>query len=74
MDWYFLLSEKHVELPKVIEVAQKKFGGEFNDRLFLSQLVSFEDIYDMPVDFLRNPISRQEIQTALDDQVRSFQL
>lgn len=44
VDWYFLLKDTHVSLPNVIKTAKKKFGHDFNDRLFLGQLVSFSDI------------------------------
>src|SRR3989338_8551500 len=35
VDWYFLLSKRHVTLPDVIRLAKSKFKDEFNDRLFL---------------------------------------
>lgn len=74
VDWYFLLSEKHVALPEVIELAQKKFGGDFNDRLFLGQLVSFEDIEELPIDFLRQSVDKQETQSFLRQTVQNFKL
>lgn len=74
VDWYFLLSEKHVVLPDVIALAQKKFGGDFNDRLFLGQLVSFEDIAEVPIDFLRQPVDKHEIQSFLQQTVQDFKL
>lgn len=74
VDWYYLLSEKHVILPDVIELAQQKFGGDFNDRLFLGQLISLEDIEELPIDWLRQPISKQEIKSFLRQTVRDIKL
>lgn len=74
VDWYFLLSEKHVALPDVIGLAQKKFGGDFNDRLFLGQLVSLNDIDELPIEFLRQPVAKQEVQLFLQQTVENFKL
>ena len=72
IDWYFLLSENHVALPAVISLAQKKFGGDFNDSLFLGQLISFEDIQETPIDFLRGDVSRRTVETFLREYVREI--
>lgn len=70
VDWYFLLKEKHVELESVIELAKKKFGGDFNDRLFLGQLVSLQDIPTQKIDFLRGEVGRNAIEKLLEGAVR----
>ena len=69
VDWYFLLKEKHITLSKLISLAQKKFGGEFNDRLFLGQLVSLVNIPIQPIDFLRDEVGREAIQKFLELEV-----
>ncbi len=74
VDWYFLLKEGHVKLDEVIPLCQKKFGGDFNDRLFLGQLVSLEDIPMQKIDFLRDRVERATIQQFLMDAVRNFKL
>lgn len=35
IDWYFLLKERRVTFQEIIALAEKKFNGDFNDRLFL---------------------------------------
>lgn len=74
VDWYFMLSKKHVTLDEVIDLAQKKYGGDFNDRLFLSQLASFEDIRTQKIDFLRDEVDRTTIQNFLEYAVKSYEL
>lgn len=74
VDWYFLLKEHHVEIKEVIAIAQKKFGGDFNDRLFLGQLVSLSDVPTQTIDFLRGEVTREEIGKFLDNSVRKFNL
>ena len=70
VDWYFLLKENHVKLIEVIALCQKKFGNDFNDKLFLGQLVSMEDIPVQKINFLRDPVERHAIQELLESKVR----
>lgn len=72
VDWYFMLKENRVHLHDVLQVAQKKFGGEFNDRLFLGQLVSMDDVPEQSIDFLRDEVDRETINKFLEEKVRSF--
>lgn len=72
VDWYFLLSGQHVELSEVLKVAKKKFRGDFNDRLFLGQLVSLNDVPTQNIEFLRGQIGRGKIQKFLEQTVKNF--
>lgn len=72
VDWYFMLAEKKVSLSGVIEGAKKKFGADFNDRLFLGQLVSLEDVPFQKIDFLKNQISKETIEQTLGLAVKKF--
>lgn len=74
VDWYFVLSEKRVALDEVIDLAQRKYGGDFNDRLFLSQLASFGDIHTQKIDFLRGEVNRETIQSCLEEEVKGYKL
>lgn len=74
VDMYFLLAERHITIRKIIQLAKKKYGGEFNERSFLEQLVHLEDVRSAPVEFLRDPVDRKTIQRFLDDSVRKFAL
>ena len=72
VDWYFLLTDKLVSLSEVIEGAKKKFGADFNDRLFLGQLVSMEDIPPQKIDFLKAQVSKEMVEQALKIAVKEF--
>lgn len=74
IDWYFLLKERRVTLSEVIALAEKKFGGDFNDRLFLGQLVSLSDTPTQKIDFLRDPVSRETVEQFLIKTVKEFAL
>ncbi len=74
VDWYFLLKGRHVTLPEVIALSEKKFGGDFSDRLFLGQLASFSDVPTQEIDFLKDAVSRETIAKFLAPTVREFVL
>ena len=74
VDWYFLLKENHLTLKKVIAFAERKYGGDFNDRLFLEQLASSRDAFYQEIDFLRDPVDRKTVEKLLTKTVRDFKL
>ncbi len=74
VDWYFMLKDKQITLSDVISLAQKKFGNDFNDRLFLGQLVSISDVFPQTIDFLRGAVDKTEIAKFLEHTVKAFSL
>lgn len=72
VDWYFLLKEGYVKLADVVRVAQKKFAGDFNDRLFLGQLISLKDVPVQKIDFLKNEVKCTDIQRFLEQTVEQY--
>ena len=74
IDLYFVLSENHASLEQIIQLAEKKFGKEFNSRLFLEQLIYLEDIEEIKVTFLKERISQAQINTYFTEIVKSFSL
>lgn len=53
VDLYFILAEQYASLNDIIGLAEKKYGGEFNGRLFLEQLIYLDDIEDTAITLLR---------------------
>ena len=72
VDWHFMLAGNYVSLSAVIEGAKRKFGADFNDRLFLGQLVSMEDIPFQKIDFLEESVSKEKIKETLKLAVKEF--
>lgn len=62
VDIYYILKEQHTSLEEIIELADKKFGGEFNSRLFLEQLLFMDDIDDIELVFLKEKIDKKNIK------------
>ena len=71
IDLYFILSEHHATLTDIIDVAEKKFGVEFNLRLFLEQLVFLDDVEDTDIQFLKTTVTRAELFGFLEANIRA---
>lgn len=72
VDLFFILKWKISSLKEIIKNTEKKFAGEFNDKLFLKQLVYFNDLEILPVKFLKESYSINKIQNFLKDEVRKY--
>jgi hypothetical protein len=71
IDLYFILSEQHATLTDIIDIAEKKFGFEFNSRLFLEQLVFLDDVEDTDIQFLKHPVTRPELLSFFEANIRA---
>ena len=74
VDWYFMLSEKHVDLPDIVKLAGQKYGNDFNDRLFLGQLASVSEVEEVPIEHLRGAVDHRTIQNYLEKEVSNYQI
>jgi len=72
VDLFFALKWKINSLETVIKNAKKKFKAEFNDRLFLDQLVYYGDFKVVPIKFLKESYSEKEIKSFLEEEVRKY--
>ena len=72
VDLFILLKWDLYSIFQLIELAEKKFSGEFHDKLFLEQLSYFDDVEIIPVNFLKESYSPQEIQSYLKGQVENY--
>ena len=75
IDLYFIFSEKYAFLEEVIGLAEKKYGGEFNARLFLEQLIYLDDIEDTAIEFLREgPSDKKMLENFFADEIKKIKL
>jgi len=61
-----------IDIFELVELAEKKFGIEFNPKLFLEQLIYFADIEISKISFIKEEPSALEIQEFLKQHVRRF--
>jgi hypothetical protein len=74
VDLYFILAEGHAVLAEIIALAEQKFGQAFNSRLFAEQLLFLDDVRDYQVDFLKAPVSPEDITAFFRDRIQELPL
>lgn len=69
VDLFFVLKSGLI-LKKIIIDARKRFAGGFSERLFLEQLVYFDDLKDLRVDFLGEQYSSEKILAFFRSEIK----
>lgn len=72
VDIFFFLKRKKYSIKDLIKLAERKFGGEFSEKLFLGQLTYFDDIKIVPTVFLREKYTDLEIKSYINKAVISY--
>ncbi|MEW6407176.1 MAG: nucleotidyl transferase AbiEii/AbiGii toxin family protein [Patescibacteria group bacterium] len=72
VDLFFILKWKISSFKKIIKDTEQKFNGEFSPKLFLNQLVYFDDLKILPVEFLKEIYTPKQIQNFLKQEVRKY--
>jgi len=73
IDLFFIL-KKGFSLKQTIKDAEKKFGGEFSEKLFLSQLSYLKDVKDFSIEFLKEKVNLEELEKFFLKQVKNYGL
>lgn len=63
VDLFFLMKEKKLTLNWIIKKAVKKFKSEFPEKIFLEQIVYFQDVKIFPIEFLKEKYTPEEIKS-----------
>lgn len=72
VDIFYLLKNRCFNLQKIIDLAQKKFKGEFVPAQFLEQLRYFDDVQTVPIEFIGKKYSEGEIKSFLEQSVEAY--
>ncbi len=71
VDIFFIL-QRGLKLEKIIDDAKQKFKGAFSAKLFLGQLIYFDDLVDLTVDFIDQEYSPEQIRHFLEEAVSDY--
>jgi len=71
-DIYWCLKKRIVDLPNLILETKKRFLGIFSEKLFLEQLVYFEDINDFAIEWIGKKVGNDEIKKYLINLVHRY--
>lgn len=72
VDLYFIIKNKYLTLKEIIDLANQKFGNDFTTKLFLEQLVYWEDVYNYEIEYVGDEISKEQVQEFLKEEVLKF--
>lgn len=71
VDLFFIIKRGY-GLEKIIQDAQRKFGGLFSEKLFLEQLIYLADLQDFKIVFLRESLQSPEIKKFFEKGVKKY--
>jgi len=71
VDIFFLLKDGYITIHEILKSAPKKFGPEFNKRLFLEQLIYFKDLQITKISFFKEEFSENGIKKFLLKEVKN---
>lgn len=74
VDLYWVLKGGLLTLSVLCSLAEKKYGIDFNARLFLEQLVYFDDIEEDRILFLKKKVSKKTVETFFCEQIKKMKL
>jgi len=72
VDIYWTIENKVSNLKKIIDEAMVRFNGLFAEKLFLEQLVYFDDLQEDTVEWVGNDIKNQKVKEALMKMVEEY--
>ena len=72
IDLFFVLSGDYANLDQIMQLADKKYGKEFNSRLFLEQLIYLDDVEETGIIFLKQPVDKKQIEAFFVQQVKQI--
>lgn len=74
VDLYFLLKYGYAELREIEKDGEKKYGDEFNFRLFLEQLLYMSDVKKAEIEFLKEKVSERQISDFFTQEIKKLKL
>ena len=72
VDLYFVLNEKVCTLEKIISLCQRKYGEDFDQRLFLEQLIYSKDVEEMEIQFLKERVTKLKIENFFKKEIKKM--
>lgn len=71
VDLLFIL-RRGKTLQTIIAEAIRRYGAMFDEKLFLEQLDYMEDITDMAIGFVENPLTKEAVHDYLHAQIKGY--
>ena|SRR3990170_2689147 len=72
VDLFFIFKRSELSLETISEEARKRFGGGFDEKLFLEQLVYFDDIKDFSISYIQKPYTPKQIKEFFEEKSSDY--
>ncbi len=72
IDLYFVFKEGIGAIEDIIKLSKKKYGSEFEPRLFLEQLIYSKDIEDMKIQFLKKAVNKKTVEKFFEKEIKKI--
>jgi len=72
VDVYFLIKEKYITINEIVSFSKRKFGRGFNEKLFLEQLIYWNDIKNYKIKYIGKKIEPEKIKKFLMVVAKNF--
>ena len=73
IDLYFFI-KLDKGLTDIMDFCDKKYSAQFNRKLFLEQLIYFDDIEDMEIQFLKQKVTKEQLEVFFKKEVEKLKL
>ena len=74
LDLYFVLNDGIITLGDLLILASEKYRTEFNDRLFLEQLLYLDDVPENVLQFLRPAVNKDALRGFFQNIISSIKI
>lgn len=73
-DLYAILKNNYMDLSELIRITKKIYGSVFDEKIFLTQLIYFEDLrnFDIIPASLSKPPKPEEVKRFFEDLIRNY--
>jgi len=71
IDLYFFI-KLNKGLTDIMDLCAKKYGSQFNRKLFLEQLIYLDDVEDMEIEFLREKLTKKQLEVFFKEEVEKL--
>lgn len=74
VDIFYVIKNGYINLAGVINLAVKKYGRDFNSRLFLEQLIYLQDVEEEKLLFLKKSVNKKQLEEFFIKEVRKIRI
>lgn len=72
VDLYFFLKREKGNLRDIIKLCGKKYGREFDPRLFFEQLIYSKDVEEAEIKFLKEKVNNFEMEKFFQNEIKKI--